>query len=101
MLTNAIRQRRVVRLGYSRQSDGVLSLHFVAPVDIRPGVTARTATTMYVWAYCFDASEAEMHLLHRVRSVAMTPDTFDPPAILRLWPAKWPLPRSWFVQRDW
>ena len=101
-LTDAIKQHRVVRLGYSRQSDGVLSLHNVAPLDLRPGESARTANTVYLWAYCFEESRVETHILDRVRSVHRTADLFDPAEILARWPRhKWPLPAEWVVPRDW
>lgn len=100
-LIDAIRRHCVVRLGYSRQGDGVLSLHYVAPVDIRPGETPRTAATLYLWAYCFDESEAEMHLIERVLSATITEQVFEPADVLGRWPKKWPLPTSWVVTRDW
>lgn len=101
-LAEAIKNHRIVRIAYSRKGDDVLSLHYVAPVDIRPGETSRTADTMYLWAYCFDESRVEMHLLGRVRSVLATGDHFDPADILVRWPTeRWPLPAEWVVERDW
>ena len=101
-LTTGITSRRIVRLGYSRQRDGVLSLHHVAPIDIRPGDTPRTSATWYLWAYCFEEQRLEMHLLDRVRSANLTGGLFDPAEILAKWPAPdWPRPEAWIVPRSW
>lgn len=101
-MIDAIKSRRVVRLAYARQADGVLSLHYVAPVDVRPGDSPRMASTMYLWAYCIDEKRIEMHLLDRVRAVQLTDGSFDPDAILRAWPVeRWPIPATWTVERRW
>lgn len=100
-LEAAIREHRVIRLGYARR-DGVLSLHYVAPLDLRPGDRATTLSLTYLWAYCLDEGEAEMHRLDRVRSVTPSDDKFEPGDIFGIWPKdRWPLPATWVVPRDW
>ena len=101
ILTQAIVQRRIVRLGYARQRDEIVSLHRVAPIDIRAGETRNTANRVYLWAYCYEESLVETHLLDRIRSVTLTEDRFSPPAIFAQWPETWPLPDAWAVPRDW
>ncbi len=101
-LTAGIMGRHVVRLGYLRQRDGVVSLHHVAPIDIRLGDTPRTGGTWYLWAYCFEEDRLEMHLLERVRSATLTDRSFNPREILAKWPEpEWPLPKEWVVPRSW
>jgi predicted DNA-binding transcriptional regulator YafY len=100
-LSEAIHDHRIVRLGYERR-DGVVSLHFVAPLDLQPGDRATTKSSTYLWAFCFDEEEAEMHRLDRVRSVTSTADLFNPADIFERWPHdRWPLPGAWEVERDW
>lgn len=102
-LTAAIADRRIVRLGYSRlQRGAMLTLHYIAPIDIRPGESEATRGILYLWAYCFDQSRLETHLLGRVRSVTPSDEVFDPDLIMRLWPTdRWPVPPDWVVPRDW
>jgi predicted DNA-binding transcriptional regulator YafY len=100
-LEAAIRDRVIIRLGYQRR-DGVISLHYVAPLDLQPGDRATTRDVTYLWAYCLDEGEAEMHRLDRVRSVTPTDDLFSPADIFERWPNdRWPLPEAWEVARDW
>jgi predicted DNA-binding transcriptional regulator YafY len=101
-LVEAIQNCRRVRLVYRRQLDGVTSMHEVAPLDLRPGDTGRTATTIYLWAWCFAEQEAEMHLLDRVLRAQALEARFDPTEIAGAWPMKrWPIPAEWTVPRDW
>ena len=101
-LVRAIQHCEVVRLGYSRQADGILSLHRVAPIDIRPGETPRTRQKTYLWAFCLEEGRVEMHLLDRILSVSPTDSTYEPAPILEYWPTdRWPLPEEWVVPRDW
>jgi predicted DNA-binding transcriptional regulator YafY len=101
-LVSAIQKCEVVRLGYARQADGILTLHRVAPLDIRPGETPRTRQKTYLWAYCFEEGRGEMHLLDRILSVTGTEDQFDPGRILQRWPRdRWPVPAAWVVPRTW
>jgi predicted DNA-binding transcriptional regulator YafY len=95
----AIDNRRVVRLGYERSYDGVISLHFVAPIDMRGGDSRKTADNVYIWAYCFDEAKPETHLVDRVRSISATNRTFDPWQVFQAWPDDWPLPHDWVVPR--
>jgi hypothetical protein len=77
-------------------------MHEIAPVDVRPGDTERTSTTLYLWAWCFAEEEAEMHLLDRVLKVQILDDSFDPSRLASDWPVKrWPVPDEWTVPRDW
>lgn len=99
-LTDAIRRCRVVRLSYRRQRDEVISLHFVAPVDIREGVTDTMRGKTYLWAFCFDESRLERHLLDRVISVTESGEAFSPTEILEKWPEGWQLPEDWTIARD-
>ena len=100
-LERAIRDQIRVQIAY-RRADGTVSLHVVAPVDIRFGETDRTRTTEYVWAFCYAEGLAEMHLCDRVLSARVLTDTFDGEALLGNWPhRKWPLPKSWTVPRQW
>lgn len=100
-LVRAIRGQERVRLVYARQRDEVVSIHEVAPIDIRPGDTPRTAATLYVWAWCFAESKPETHLLARIQRVLDTADTFDAAAMLKAWIDHWPLPDGWKVERSW
>jgi hypothetical protein len=101
LLCDAISRCQVLLLGYERQRDGIVSLHRVAPIDIRPGETAKTGDRLYLWAYCYDEAIPEMHILERVRTAKSTGEAFDPTSILDNWPEKWPLPDSWRVSRKW
>ncbi len=102
ILERAIREHLCVRLVYRRKSDEVVSVHEIAPLDIREGWTEKTATTLYLWAWCFAESQAEMHVLERVIGVTLLNRVFQPPELLRRWPTdRWPLPDAWRVQRDW
>lgn len=98
-LENAIGGCRIIRLGYVRASDGLVTLHRVAPVDIRPGDTPRFATTEYLWAFCYEESKLERHLVNRIVSVTPTPDAFDPRDLFRSWPEGWYVPKQWVIPR--
>lgn len=98
-LITAIQECRIVRLGYRRQRDEMISLHFVAPVDIRMFID-QAGDRAHLWAYCFDEGRLERHLLDRVVSVTDTPETFSPREILAKWPDGWLLPDGWTVPRD-
>lgn len=100
-LTLAIRDRRVVRLAYARQTDGVLSLHYIAPIDLRFGETPRTRSTTYLWAFCLDEDKLETHLVDRIRKVDRTNRHFSPADLLREWPDNWPRPPEWRIPREW
>lgn len=97
-LIAAIQECRIVRLGYRRQRDEVISLHYVAPVDIRI-FTDPSGDRPHLWAYCLDEQRLERHLLGRVVSVTETGDTFSPREILAKWPDGWLLPEEWTVPR--
>lgn len=97
-LVAAIQECRIVRLGYRRQRDEVISLHYVAPVDIRL-FTDPSGDRLHLWAYCFDERRLERHLLERVISVTDSGDTFSPREILAKWPDGWLLPEEWIVPR--
>jgi predicted DNA-binding transcriptional regulator YafY len=101
VIADAIQARRRLRLVYQRKADDVVSVHEVAPVDVRPGDTPRTANTTYVWAWCFAEDKLERHLLDRVLKAQKLEDGFDPEEILRRWPEGWPRPITWAVPRDW
>jgi predicted DNA-binding transcriptional regulator YafY len=101
VLTEAIVSSRLVRLGYSRKADGVVSLHHVAPVDIRRGDTAATEDTWYLWAYCVEEARLERHLVDRIVSATGDDQSFDPRDVLRRWPEGWPLPDEWVIPRQW
>jgi len=88
-------------LVYQRKSDEVVSVHEVAPIDIQPGDTPRTATTRYVWAWCFAEDKLERHLLDRVLKAQTLESGFNPEEILRRWPEGWPRPTGWTISRDW
>lgn len=98
-LVSAIQACRIVRLAYRRQRDEVVSLHYVAPVDIRV-FTDPSGDRLHLWAYCFDERRLERHLLDRVVSVVDGGDTFSPREILAKWPAGWLLPGEWTVPRE-
>jgi predicted DNA-binding transcriptional regulator YafY len=101
VLTKAIVSSRLVRLGYSRKADDVVSLHHVAPIDVRPGDTPATETTWYLWAYCVEESKLERHLVDRIVTATLEDEAFDPRDVLRRWPSGWPLPYEWVVPREW
>lgn len=101
-LIRAIQEKKRVRIVYRRKADEVVSVHEVAPIDLRGGWTSRTANTLYLWAWCFAEDRLEMHLMDRLARVIPLETTFDPLAILARWPVqKWPIPESWTVPRDW
>lgn len=98
-LVDAITHCRVVRLAYRRQRDEVITLHHVAPVDIRAGATERLAERIYLWAFCYDEGRLERHLLDRIVSAEATERGFQPADILRQWPEGWLIPEEWMVPR--
>jgi predicted DNA-binding transcriptional regulator YafY len=100
-ISEAITSCRIVRLGYSRKADGVLSLHHIAPIDVQRGDTPRTRGSWYLWAYCVEEARLERHLIDRILSVTLEDETFDPPAILDKWPDGWPRPPEWVIPRNW
>lgn len=101
-LVQAVIGAETVRLVYSNlKKAGVVSMHDVAPIDVRPGDTPRTSSTLYLWAWCFAEDKPETHLVSRIRRVSPTGNTFDGPEILDLWVAHWPLPEGWKVPRTW
>lgn len=98
----AIQGSRVVRLVYRRKRDDVVAIHEVAPLDMRPGFSSRTADVPYLWAWCLVEEKAETHLLDRIERVLPLDRYFDPAAVLAKWPeAAWPLPGEWLVPREW
>ena len=101
MLVEGIVNRRRVRLAYSRQSDGVTSIHEVAPIDVQPGDTPRTADVAYLWAWCFAEAKLERHLMDRVLKAELLEQAFDPEWVLAQWPYGWPRPNTWQIPRDW
>jgi hypothetical protein len=101
-LVEAIQRKLVIRLVYRRQADEVVSIHEVAPVDIRPGWSPRTAKLLYLWGWCFAENKLEMHLVHRIEKAILTESTFDPKDVLSKWPREgWPIPETWEVPREW
>jgi len=104
-LVAAVQECSVVRLAYRRQRDEIITLHRVAPVDIRAGGTEWLKARTYLWAYCYDESRLERHLLDRVVSVTRSDEGFVPRDILRKWPDGWLIPEVWTVPRgeesDW
>jgi predicted DNA-binding transcriptional regulator YafY len=101
-LVTAIQHRKRVRLAYQRKADEVVSIHEIAPVDIRIGWTPDTSGQLYVWAWCYAEDRLEMHLLDRVVRVIHLDETFDPASILHRWPRdRWPIPDDWSVPREW
>lgn len=100
-ITTAIDNREILRIGYSHLHGGPLSLHRIAPVDVRPGDSAKTSRTLYLWAFCYDRNQPETHLLTGIRTLTETSETFDPLLVLRMWPDRWPLPPTWAIPRDW
>jgi predicted DNA-binding transcriptional regulator YafY len=102
ILVRAIAERRRVRLAYRRQKDAVISVHEVAPIDLRPGDTLRTANTVYLWAWCFAEDRLELHILARVLRAQLLDAVFDPEPLLSRWPEDiWPRFEEWVVPRDW
>jgi predicted DNA-binding transcriptional regulator YafY len=101
-LVLAIAERRRVRLVYQRQADEVTTIHEVAPMDLRPGDTQRTAHTVYLWAWCFAEDRLELHLMSRVKRADLLDGFFDPAPLLARWPEDiWPRFPTWNVPRDW
>ena len=101
LVANAIQDRIRVRLSYRRKSDGAVSVHEVAPIDIQPGDTSRTADTEYLWAWCFAEAKLERHLLDRIVWIEPLETHFDAAWILSQWPVGWPRPAKWRLPRDW
>jgi hypothetical protein len=102
VLAGAIQTRQIVRLAYRRKEDEVITLHEVAPLDIRRGDSSSTALVQYLWTWCYAQERAEIHLLGRIVRATTLTMTFDPDDILGQWPTwKWPLPSEWSIPRDW
>lgn len=102
MLVRAVVDEATVRLVYAnKKKAGVVGIHDVAPIDVRPGDTPATAKELYLWAWCFAEDKPETHTLTRIRRATATGDTFDGGQILSQWVEHWPLPASWVVPRAW
>lgn len=101
VIVEAIKRKRVIRLGYARNSDGVVSLHDVAPIDVRPGDTTATASRLYLWAYCLAEQRLETHIFDRVITAQPTDREFSAHFVDSVWPANWPRPAKWEISRDW
>lgn len=79
-----------------------MSLHEVAPIDIRSGERRGTEKTLYLWAWCFAENELEMHVLARIEKVIELDEPFSPDHVFSMWPKdRWPVPETWAVPRDW
>jgi predicted DNA-binding transcriptional regulator YafY len=101
-LTSAIKGGLVVRLGYSPIDGGPITLHRVAPIDIRPGDSESTRSVSYLWAYCFDRHRVEKHRLPGIRTVTVTEERFDTTAVMNTFREQgWQVPGDWVVSRDW
>lgn len=101
-LVRAVIGKATLRLVYSNlKKKGIVSVHDVAPIDVRPGDTPATAKTLYLWAWCFAEGKPETHTLTRIRRATRTGDTFDGGRILSQWVEQWPLPDRWVVPRSW
>lgn len=100
-LERAIQGERKAQVGYQR-ADGSISVHVVAPVDIRLGETERTGDTEYLWAFCYAEGIPEMHRCDRILQVRELAEGFSGKALLESWPSKkWPLPNAWVIRRAW
>ncbi len=102
LLVRAVVDETTVRLVYAnKKKAGVVGIHDVAPIDVRPGDTPATSKTLYVWAWCFAEDKPETHTLTRIRRATPTGEKFDGGRILAQWVEHWPLPDQWVVPRSW
>lgn len=99
-VVEAIQLHQKLQLGY-RRTDGSLSLHTVAPVDIQPGDRPSTSEKEYLWAFCYAENKAELHLCERILSARILDERFSVNELLDMWPREWTLPEVWRVPRSW
>lgn len=100
-IAQAIAEAATVRLVYKHRNDETVSIHEIAPIDLRPGDTDRTARIFYLWAWCLAEDKLESHIASRILKVIPTGQSFDAAEILARWAESGPLPDRWVVPRTW
>jgi hypothetical protein len=94
----AIRDRRKLYVRYQTEPAGEVEIWLVAPLDIKPGKTARTRTKDYLWVHSYESGRSQSLLLERVVGADLSDETFDPAEIMADWKDKAP---AWNVEREW
>jgi predicted DNA-binding transcriptional regulator YafY len=94
----AIRARRKLYVHYQAEPGGDVDIILVAPLDIKPGKTARTRSQDYLWVHSYEDDSTHSLRLDRVVGVDVGDETFDPADIMADWKEKVPV---WNVEREW
>jgi hypothetical protein len=97
-IKEAIRDKRKLYVRYRSEPAGDVDLWLVAPLDIKPGKSARTRTKDYLWVHSYDSGHTQSLLLERVVGVDVSDETFDPAEIMAGWKDQSP---AWNVPREW
>jgi predicted DNA-binding transcriptional regulator YafY len=91
----AIGERRRLYIRYMPEPGSPLQAYQVAPLDIKPGKTARTKSYDYLWVYSYEHEHILSLRLERVLGVELSEETFDPADVTGAWR------EAWNVERDW
>jgi hypothetical protein len=94
----AIRSKHKLYVHYQAEPGAEPGIELVAPLDIKPGKTARTRAQDYLWIHSYEDDNTHSLRLDRVVGADVSDDTFDPAAIMAGWKEKAPV---WNVERDW
>ena len=94
----AIRDKRKLYVRYRSAPEAETDIWLVAPLDIKPGKTAKTRTKDYLWVHSYDSGGTRSLLLERVVGADLSDETFDPAEIMADLKNQSP---EWNVERDW
>lgn len=94
----AIRDKRKLYVRYRSEPGADPEIWLVAPLDIKPGKTAKTRTKDYLWVHSYESGHSQSLLLERVVGADLSDETFDPAEIMADWKNQSP---AWNVERDW
>jgi hypothetical protein len=91
----AIRERRRLDAHYLPQPRSPMREYQVAPLDIKPGKTAKTQMHDYLWVYSYEHGRILSLRLDRLLSVELSEETFDPAEVTAGWKGEWNVAREW------
>ena len=94
----AIHDKRKLYVRYRVEPAGDVEVWLVAPLDVKPGKTARTQAKDYLWVHSYESGRSQSLLLERVAGVDVSDEAFDPAEIMAGW--RNPTPQ-WNVEREW